>query len=145
VVWTAQVLARVDGGALDILASASWHPGCTRGQTQCCYKGRNPFRPFIPGAVQVFRGKKDGKPSVIVDIYLAATRTFPLGGPTVECRIIQETEFNGGQLIEVSENFSAAAMVAARRRVGTRTDAARARPCLREDRASAACTRDCVR
>jgi len=69
----------------------------------------NALSPFQAGAVKVFAGRKDSRPSIIVDIYLAMTRTFALNGAPVPCAILQETEFNGGQLIEVSQNFFAQA------------------------------------
>lgn len=66
----------------------------------------NAFFPFTPGAVNVFTGKKEGKANVIVDIFLADTRSFITGASgTVECHELQETEFLGGQLIEISHNF----------------------------------------
>lgn len=69
----------------------------------------NPFQPFQPGGVKVFSGRRDSKASIIVDIYLSRTRTFKFNGASVPCAIVQETEFEGGQLIEVSQNFFAQA------------------------------------
>jgi hypothetical protein len=69
----------------------------------------NPYRVFQPGAVKVFSGKKGHDLSVIVDIYLADTRTFQWNAASIPCRIIQETEFTGGKLSEISVNFSAQA------------------------------------
>jgi len=67
----------------------------------------NTYQPFKAGALKVFKGRKEGKASVIVDIYLDDTRTFDFGGGDVECHIVQETEFEGGQLGEVSTNYFA--------------------------------------
>src|SRR5690242_4306376 len=67
----------------------------------------NTWQPFVPGGVKVFQGKKDGQASVVVDIYLAETRVFPLGAGTVECHILQETEFGGGAVDEISLNYFA--------------------------------------
>ena len=67
----------------------------------------NPLSPFMPGGMKVFTGSKDGERSAIVDLYLTATRPFSLGGPTVECHVLQETEFEGGVPGEISQNFFA--------------------------------------
>jgi hypothetical protein len=72
----------------------------------------NPYHPFQPGGVKVFKGRKGNAPSVIADVYLTATRTFkvpPVTGTSVPCRILQETEFENGQLSEISQNFFAQA------------------------------------
>ncbi len=62
----------------------------------------NPYQPFQPGAVKVFRGRKSGAPSVIVDLYLTGTRTFRVGTADVPTRILQETEFEDGDVAEIS-------------------------------------------
>jgi hypothetical protein len=69
----------------------------------------NPYRVFQPGAVKVFSGKKGNQLSVIVDLDLADTRTFQWNAASIPCRMIQETEFTGGTLSEISVNFSAQA------------------------------------
>jgi hypothetical protein len=69
----------------------------------------NPLHPFPPGAVKVFAGSKDKAKTVIVDIYKSDTRTFQLAGADVPCHVLQETEFEGGQLSEISQNFFAQA------------------------------------
>jgi hypothetical protein len=69
----------------------------------------NPYHPFTPAAVKVFSGRKDGKASVIVDLYLEATRTFQVGAASVDTHVLQETEFAGGRLVEISHNFFAQA------------------------------------
>jgi len=69
----------------------------------------NPYHPFTPDAVKVFHGKKDGKASVIVDLYLETTRAFQLDATSVATHVLQETEFAGGQLVEISHNFFAQA------------------------------------
>ena len=70
----------------------------------------NTFFPFAPGAVNVFTGKKDGKADVVVDLFLTDTRSFITGASgTVEARELQETEFLGGQLDEISHNWFAQA------------------------------------
>jgi hypothetical protein len=69
----------------------------------------NAYQPFVPGALKVFAGTKDGRPSVIADLYLTATRTFRVNGVDVPCHILQETEFSAGQLVEISLNHFAQA------------------------------------
>ena len=69
----------------------------------------NPYQPVSPGAVKVFSGSKDGKRSTITDLYRDDTRTFQLDGNRVDCRILEEVEFSGGQLVEDSRNYFAQA------------------------------------
>jgi hypothetical protein len=59
--------------------------------------------------VKVFRGRKDGAPSVLVDLYLTAARTFHVGAADVPAHILQETEFENGAVVEISQNFLAQA------------------------------------
>lgn len=69
----------------------------------------NPYHPFPPGGVKVFAGRSERTASVIVDIYLTSTRTFRVNGTDVPTRILQETEFEGGDIMEISQNFFAQA------------------------------------
>lgn len=69
----------------------------------------NPYMPFEPGAVKVFAGRSDGVPVVVADLYLEDTRVFELGGEPVECAILQETEFEDGEVVEISRNYFAQA------------------------------------
>ena len=69
----------------------------------------NPYQPVPPGAVKVFSGSKDGKRSTITDLYRSDTRTFQLDGNRVACRVVEEVEFSGGQLVEDSRNYFAQA------------------------------------
>src|SRR5438093_6478973 len=69
----------------------------------------NAYHPFQPGGVKVFRGRKGATVSVIVDLYLTGTRTFHVGATDVPTRILQETEFEGGDVGEISQNFFAQA------------------------------------
>jgi len=61
----------------------------------------NPHQPVPPGAVKVF--------STITDLYRSDTRTFQLDGNRVACRVVEEVEFSGGQLVEDSRNYFAQA------------------------------------
>jgi hypothetical protein len=69
----------------------------------------NPYQPFPVGGVKVYKGKKDGKTDVVVDLFTADTRVFQVNGMPVTARILQETEFLDGQLIEISRNHLAQA------------------------------------
>ena len=69
----------------------------------------NSYSPFQPGAVKVFSGRSDGAPTTVVDVYLSGTRDFAWGPGTVSCRILQETEFESGFLVEISRNYFAQA------------------------------------
>jgi hypothetical protein len=69
----------------------------------------NRFQPFQPGGLKIYTGRKDGETSLIADLYLKDTRTFMAGGRPVEARVLEETEFSGGALIEISRNFFAQA------------------------------------
>ena len=69
----------------------------------------NPFSPFRPGAFRVFTGKSDGARIVVIDAFLDDTRDFDWGGGTVTCRVLQETEFEDGGLVEISLNYFARA------------------------------------
>jgi hypothetical protein len=69
----------------------------------------NPYFPFTPGAVKVFTGHDGRTRLAVVDLYLADTRQFMLGAQTVTCRVLQETEFEDGEVSEISRNFFAQA------------------------------------
>lgn len=67
----------------------------------------NDYAPFEPGAVHTYRGKSDGERTCVVALFLEDTRDFSWGGGTVATRVLQETEFEDGHLIEVSWNYFA--------------------------------------
>jgi len=67
----------------------------------------NAFAPFQVGAVKVFSGKSDGEKTAVVDLFTADTRSFAWGGGSVECAVLQETEFSDGQTSEISLNYFA--------------------------------------
>ena len=69
----------------------------------------HPLFPFQPGAFRVFTGKSDGEGIVLIDVFSAETRDFPWNGGTVTCRTLQETEFEDGQLVEITKNYFAQA------------------------------------
>ena len=69
----------------------------------------NPFFTFVPSGSRISTGKADGTASVILDSFLAETRDFPWNGGTVTCRILVETNFEGGKLIENTRNHFAQA------------------------------------
>ncbi len=69
----------------------------------------NEFFPFTPGGVKVYTGKDEGAKTVVVDLYSTETRMFDVGGSMVECALLQETEFEDGELAEISLNWFAQA------------------------------------
>jgi hypothetical protein len=69
----------------------------------------NEFFPFEPGAVRLFIGRDDGARLAVVDLYREETRSFDVGGNPVECAILQETEFEDGSVVEISQNYFAQA------------------------------------
>jgi hypothetical protein len=69
----------------------------------------NELFPFAAGGVKVYLGRSDGEHLAVVDLYLEETRLFDLDGTPVECAILQETEFEGGQIKEISRNYFAQA------------------------------------
>jgi len=69
----------------------------------------NEFMPFEVGAVKAYVGKSEGERTAVVDLFLATTRDFALDGEVVTCRVLQETEFEGGELSEISTNYFACA------------------------------------
>ncbi|MFH0944921.1 MAG: hypothetical protein V2A76_06955 [Planctomycetota bacterium] len=69
----------------------------------------NDYFPFEDNAVKTFHGKTDGNHVIVVDLYLDETRDFSWGGGTVTTRILQETEFEAGNIKEISRNHFAQA------------------------------------
>jgi hypothetical protein len=69
----------------------------------------NPLFPFEPGALRIAAGKDHGARSLIVDSFLATTRDFSWNGGTVTCRVLRETNFEDGALVEDTENYFAEA------------------------------------
>ena len=69
----------------------------------------NPFFPFQPGGRKVFAGGDHGTKTAAVDLYLTETKVFDWNGTPVECRILRETAFEDGELVESSDNYFAQA------------------------------------
>jgi hypothetical protein len=69
----------------------------------------HPFFAFEPGAMKVFRGRSSGDKMHVVFDFLHETRTFPWNGQDVVCRILRETEFGSGDLVEISYEYYAQA------------------------------------
>src|SRR5262245_10820583 len=67
----------------------------------------NPYFPVVPGAVKVSRGKDGSDRTTVVELFRADTRDFVVGAATVKCRALQETEFEDGELAEISVNWFA--------------------------------------
>lgn len=66
-------------------------------------EGESPYFVLKPGAQATFEGKEDGKAAKLVITVLPETVT--VGG--VATRVVEEREWQGGQLVEVSRNFFA--------------------------------------
>lgn len=66
----------------------------------------NSYSPFVPGATKVYRGKGD-ETLVVIDKYLDEIRTFDLDGEDVDAWVLEEVEFEDGELVEISRNFFA--------------------------------------
>jgi hypothetical protein len=102
-------------GLLGVVAVAAGSPrACARPRVQgggfsSPLNITNQFFPFEVGAVKVFAGVSDKQKTAVVDIYLPGTRTFVVNGADVDTRILQETEFEGGELLEISRNYFAQA------------------------------------
>src|SRR5262245_291991 len=69
----------------------------------------NPFFPFQVGGTKLYTGRKQGKATAGLDLYLDATRTFRVGDAEVATRVLQESAFEDGQLVEISRNYFAQA------------------------------------
>ena len=69
----------------------------------------NELMPFEPGGLKMYVGRAEGEKLAVADLYLEETRSFELDGADVACAILQETEFEAGELTEVSRNYFAEA------------------------------------
>jgi hypothetical protein len=69
----------------------------------------NAFFPFHPGALKTFVGSDHGTKIAAIDHYLTDTRRFRFDGKNVDCRILVEEAYEGGELVERSFNYFAQA------------------------------------
>jgi hypothetical protein len=67
----------------------------------------NSYHPFVVGGIKTFEGVAGGAKAFVQDDYLATTRTFQLGGASVPCHILRESEYEGGEVTEISHNYFA--------------------------------------
>jgi len=65
--------------------------------------GRNPYFILEPGHQLYFEGREDGEPVTLTIIVLDETKKVG----NVTCRVVEERETKGGEVIEVSRNFFA--------------------------------------
>jgi hypothetical protein len=65
--------------------------------------GRNPYFILEPGHQLYFAGREDGEPVTLTITVLDETKKVS----NVTCRVIEERETKGGEVIEVSRNFFA--------------------------------------
>jgi hypothetical protein len=69
----------------------------------------NTYQPFPIGAVKLYAVQQGHTDAEVMDLYLEETRTFEWNGSDVECRILQEVEYEDGELAEISSNYFAQA------------------------------------
>lgn len=69
----------------------------------------NELVPIVQGLTKVYVGRDEGDALVVIDLVLAETRTFFVGGVPVETHILKEIEFEDGELVEISCNYFAEA------------------------------------
>ncbi len=69
----------------------------------------NSWFPLQPGGLKVYTGREGRARTVIVEEYLTATRTFRWPGGETECRILRESKFSAGKLVETSWSYFAQA------------------------------------
>jgi hypothetical protein len=67
----------------------------------------NPYAPFVPGAVKLFRGKQDGAPTAMLETHLKDTRSFDWQAGSITTSILEEREFEHGQLVEIAVTYLA--------------------------------------
>ncbi len=67
----------------------------------------NLYAPFNPGSVKVFRGRSEGARTAVVESHLTETRFFAFNGEMVEAVVLEEKEFEGGQLVEIARSYLA--------------------------------------
>ena len=67
----------------------------------------NPFMPFVVGGSKTYEGSSGSADTQVFDRYLAATRSFSLGGQSVQCRQLEEIVYEDGELQEISQNWFA--------------------------------------
>jgi hypothetical protein len=67
----------------------------------------NPFMPFVVGGSKTYSGSTGSATAEVFDHYLAATRTFSVGGQSVPCRQLEEVVYEDGVLQEISQNWFA--------------------------------------
>lgn len=69
----------------------------------------NPWAPFVPGAVKLYRGKESGVRAAGIDTFTELTRDFEWNGGTVATRVLEEKDFEAGLLVEISYSYHAQA------------------------------------
>ena len=69
----------------------------------------NVYFPFEPGTIKVFTGKEGPERLVLIETHFDETRVIDWDGALVECAILVETEFEDGDLVEISYNYFATA------------------------------------
>jgi len=69
----------------------------------------NAYYPLEPGTLNLYGGIADRRKTVEIQEVTGSTRTFAFNGGTVECRVVRFTEFEDGDLAEISDDYFAQA------------------------------------
>ena len=86
-----------------VAAPQPWRQTFSVDVKELATQGENPYFILKPGYQATFEGRESGKAGKLVITVLNETRTVA----GVETRVVEEREWSGGELIEVSRNFFA--------------------------------------
>jgi hypothetical protein len=89
--------------AVMLLAGAQWQQTFSVDTRTLATEGESAYVVLKPGYQSTFAGTEDGKPGRLVITVLPETAV--IGGVTT--RVVEEREWSGGELIEVSRNYLA--------------------------------------
>ena len=90
-------------GGRDALPGPGWLQTFPVDRRTLATEGESPYFILKPGYQTTFEGKADGKAGKLVITVL--NETLNVGG--VDTRIVEEREWSGGELVEVSRNYFA--------------------------------------
>lgn len=102
---TALVVALLCPAQIDVLAAAPIDTPVFSAPTSI----DNPLAPFEPGATQLMLGRREGTRASVVVNHLADTRAFAWSGGVVTTRVLEEQEFEDGELVEIAHTYLAQA------------------------------------
>lgn len=67
----------------------------------------NEYFPFVEGRNKVLAGAEEDAELLVIEGHLAEIRTFLLDGQSVQTHTLRETEYEDGELVEISLNYFA--------------------------------------